>query len=219
MLLTVDQARYEPCRIFCVGMNYTAHIRELRNEIPESPVIFMKPATSLVEAGTVVRVPPHGKDLHYETEVVVLIGKESRPRTDAEARAAIAGVSLGLDLTLRDVQTALRKKGLPWEFSKAFEQSAPVTPFIPFGSGVDLGGLEFECRVNGEVRQRGHTKDMVFSIPALICSLARVWTLRPGDLLYTGTPEGVGSLKAGDRVEVAAPWLGQFAWEIGPVAA
>lgn len=214
MLLTVGQTGYTPCRVFCVGMNYAAHNRELRNETPENPVIFMKPATSLVEAGSVVHAPTHGQDLHYEAEVVVLIGKEARPRTDAEALAAIAGVSLGLDLTLRDVQAALRKKGLPWEFSKAFEQSAPVAPFVPFGPGVDLGGLEFECRVNGEVRQRGHTKDMVFSIPALICALARVWTLRPGDLLYTGTPEGVGALKAGDRVEVGAPWLGSSSWEI-----
>ncbi len=206
---------HTPCRIFCVGMNYAAHIRELKNEVPAAPVIFMKPLTSLVAPGEPIPVPTHGQDFHYETEVVALIGREGRPRTEAEARAAVSGITLGLDLTLRDVQQALRKQGHPWEACKAFDGSAPLGRMAPCSPELDLGRLVFTGKVNGEVRQRGNTADMVFSIPALICHLARMWTLRPGDLLYTGTPEGVGAIRAGDRITVEAPWCGAFEWTVG----
>ena len=214
MRLTVGNTPYEACRVFCVGMNYVAHIQELKNEIPKTPVIFMKPGTSLIGPSAVVPRPAHGDDLHYETEVVVLLGTTGRPRTDAEARAAIAGLSLGLDLTLRDVQVALRGKGLPWEFCKAFEASAPVGDFSPLTDDMDLANLAFTGAVNDRVRQTGNTGNMVFSIPTLIRELAKVWTLRPGDLIYTGTPEGVGALNTGDRLTVSAPWAGTFSWVI-----
>ena len=205
---------YTPCRIFCVGMNYAAHIKELKNDMPEAPVIFMKPVTSLMPPDTAVRVPTHGHDFHYETEVVVLIGREGRPSTEAEGRAFVAGVTLGLDLTLRDVQVALRKKGNPWEACKAFDGSAPLGILAACPSDLDLGKLVFTGSVNGAVRQQGNTADMVFSIPALICHLARMWTLRPGDLIFTGTPAGVGALHAGDTVTVEAPWCGTFTWTV-----
>lgn len=205
---------YTPCRIFCVGMNYAAHIRELKNEVPEAPVIFMKPVTSLVPPGARLSIPTHGHDFHYETEVVALIGREGRPQTEAEARAAVTGITLGLDLTLRDVQMTLRKKGQPWEACKAFDGSAPLGGMTACAPDLDLGRLPFTGSVNGEVRQQGNTADMVFSIPALVCHLARMWTLRPGDLIFTGTPAGVGALHAGDTVTVAAPWCGTFAWTV-----
>lgn len=214
MRLNAGGTGYEACRVFCVGMNYVAHIHELKNEIPATPVIFMKPATSLVGPGVKLVPPTHGHDLHYETEVVVLIGREGRPRTPAEARAFIAGLTLGLDLTLRDVQTALREKGLPWEFCKAFEGSAPVGDFSPPTEELDLGDLTFTGAVNDRIRQRGHTANMVFPITTLILELAKVWTLRPGDVLYTGTPEGVGALHRGDRLSVSAPWAGSFSWTV-----
>ena len=214
MKLMVGNTPYEACRVFCVGMNYVAHIQELKNEIPKTPVIFMKPWTSLIGPGAVIPRPVHGEDLHYETEVVVLLGTAGRPRTDAEARAAIAGLSLGLDMTLRDVQVALRGKGLPWEFCKAFEASAPVGDFTPLTDGMDLANLSFTGAVNDRVRQTGNTGNMVFSITTLIRELAKVWTLRPGDLIYTGTPEGVGALNTGDRLTVSAPWAGTFSWVI-----
>ena len=206
---------HTPGRIFCVGMNYAAHIRELKNTMPQAPVIFMKPVTCLVAPGRPIPVPTHGTDFHYETEVVAVIGREGRPANEAEARAFVGGITLGLDLTLRDVQAALRQQGHPWEACKAFDGSAPLGIVAPCPADLNLGDLRFVGRVNGEVRQRGHTADMVFSIPALVCHLARMWTLRPGDLIYTGTPEGVGALKAGDRLEVEAPWCGTFAWTVG----
>lgn len=206
---------YTPCRVFCVGMNYAAHIRELRNEIPAAPVIFMKPPTCLLAPGRRIPVPAHGSDFHYETEVVALIGREGRPRTGAEARAMVSGITLGLDLTLRDVQAALRKQGHPWEACKAFDGSAPLGDMAPCPPDLDLGALTFTGRVNGVVRQEGNTADMVFPIPELIVHLARMWTLKAGDLLYTGTPAGVGPLRTGDTVEITAPWCGTFAWTVG----
>lgn len=215
MNLCLGTEQVAPCRVFCVGMNYVEHIRELKNEIPASPVIFMKPATSLVPAGGTIAFPTHGTELHYETELVVLIGREGRPRTTQEARAAIGGLSLGLDMTLRDVQQALRPSGKPWELCKAFEGSAPVGHFVPLTPSLDLTDLSFSGSVNGLVRQQGNTSDLVFSITTLIQYLSEIWVLRPGDLVYTGTPVGVGPVKKGDRLAVEAPWCGRFEWKIG----
>ncbi|MCX7049525.1 MAG: fumarylacetoacetate hydrolase family protein [Candidatus Sumerlaeota bacterium] len=205
---------YIPCRVFCIGMNYGAHIKEMKNDLPKEVVIFMKPPQSLVAEGEAVGAPGHGKELHHEVEVVVLIGKEGRPQSDDEARSFIAGLSLGLDLTLRDVQRELKRKGMPWEISKAFEQSAPIAKFIPMTKETDLANLEFLCRVNGDLRQHGNSGNMIFPILTLIKEIAKVWTLRPGDMIYTGTPEGVGPIKAGDKITIAAPWLGSFSWDM-----
>lgn len=214
MKLKSGVLQFTPCRVFCVGMNYVAHIRELNNDIPASPVIFMKPATSLIPPGAPIRFPAHGRDLHYETEVVVLIGKGGSPGTPDEARASIGGLSIGLDMTLRDLQLALRPKGHPWELCKAFEDSAPVGNFVVPSPSLDLHHLSFTGEVNGRVRQTGNTSDLVFSITTLIQYLAGIWALQPGDLIYTGTPVGVGSVKKGDRLAVEAPWCGRFEWTI-----
>jgi 2-keto-4-pentenoate hydratase/2-oxohepta-3-ene-1,7-dioic acid hydratase in catechol pathway len=214
MKLSVGSHVYTPSRIFCVGMNYVEHIRELKNEIPSSPVIFMKPTTCLVPPGGSIPFPAHGHELHYETELVVLIGQEGRPRTQEEARAAIGGISLGLDMTLRDVQQQLRSKGKPWELCKAFDHSAPFGHFAPLLPSMNLGALNFTGSVNGRITQQGTTSDLVFPIATLICYLAEIWTLYPGDLLYTGTPKGVGPVKRGDQLSVEAPWCGRFEWTI-----
>ena len=214
MSCSTSFVKFSPNRIFCVGMNYLAHIRELHNSIPDSPVIFMKPASSLVAPGNPVRFPSHGKDLHYETEVVVLIGKEDRPESPAEARQAIGGISLGLDMTLRDLQLSLRPKGNPWELCKAFDESAPLGNIVELPDSLDLCNLSFTGMVNGQVRQQGNTSDLVFPITTLIQYLAGIWKLYPGDLIYTGTPVGVGSVVTGDRITVSAPWCGSFEWTI-----
>lgn len=214
MTMTVGTNRFEPCRIFCVGMNYVAHIRELNNTVPESPVIFMKPVTSLIAPGEPLLYPPHGRDLHYETEVVVVIGQAGRPETENEVRSMIGGLSLGLDMTLRDLQLQLRPKGNPWELCKAFEGSAPLGNPVPLTSSMDLANLPFTGSVNGQIRQNGNTSDLLFSITTLIQYLAGIWTLRPGDLIYTGTPVGVGAVVKGDHLEVAAPWFGRASWTV-----
>ena len=201
-------------RIFCIGWNYARHVRELSNNIPQAPVIFMKPAICLVPAGEAIHFPKHGHELHHEAEVVIQIGKEGRASTDEEARSFISGLTLGLDLTMRDVQRELKKNNQPWEAAKAFEQSAPMGEIVPYTPAIDLGNLTFMCKVNGIERQQGTTADMIFTIPRLIVEVGRIWLLRPGDLIFTGTPEGVGPLQIGDSVEVSGELFGKFAWKI-----
>jgi len=173
----------------------------------------MKPVSSIVAPGETLYRPRHGSLLHHEVEVVLLIGREGRDIPQANALSFITGVTLGLDLTLRDVQGRLRKAGLPWELSKSFEQSAPLG-FFKAPNSIDLENLSFTCSVNGELRQEGNTRDMIFSIKSLIHTLSGWWTLKPGDIIFTGTPSGVGPLEAGDRVDIDSPVAGPFSWTL-----
>lgn len=144
-------------RVFCVGRNYAAHAAELDNPIPDSLVVFLKPPQCLVPAGARLAVPAHGNELHHEAEVVLLIAREGKPATLSEAWDYVLGVSLGLDLTLRDVQQRLKQGGLPWEMAKSFEASAPIGQFVPTSDLQDPDRILFECRVNGQLRQSGDT--------------------------------------------------------------
>ncbi len=201
-------------RIFCIGRNYAEHIHELSNPVPERPVIFMKPATCLVRPGQDIHFPRHASELHHEVELVVKIGTMGRDIRKEDALTHVGAVTVGLDLTLRDLQKELKKKGLPWEMAKAFEQSAPAGDFIPCDETMDLHGLSFGCRVNGRQRQQGTAGDMIFSIEELIEHISRIWTLYPGDLIFTGTPAGVGPLEIGDTIEVHGDTIGSFSWRI-----
>jgi len=201
-------------RIFCIGRNYAEHVQELSNSIPEKPVIFIKPATCLVKPGEKILFPKHGRDLHHEVEIVIKIGSEGRVAREEEALSFVSGITIGLDLTLRDVQAELKKKGLPWEIAKAFEQSAPIGDFVPYDKSIDLNNISFGCKVNGIERQRGNSKDMIFSIPRLLVEISKIWILRPGDLIFTGTPSGVGQLKIGDTIQIESDLTGSFSWSI-----
>ncbi len=200
-------------RIFCIGRNYADHARELGNAPPPPegpPVVFMKPATSLIPPGNDVPWPRHGRELHHETEVVLRIGRTGSPADEEEALAFIDGISLGFDLTLRDVQARLKAEGLPWEMAKSFEGSALCGAFVD----VPWQRIAFTGSVNGDVRQSGDTDDMIFSAPRLVVELGKVWTLRPGDIVFTGTPAGVGPLAPGDGLVAESPLLGRFAWRM-----
>ena len=201
-------------RIFCIGRNYAEHIQELSNTVPEKPVVFIKPASCLVKPGEKIHFPKHGEELHHEVEIVVKIGSEGRVVREEEALSFVSAVTVGLDLTLRDVQADLKKKGLPWEIAKAFEQSAPIGSFVPYNKSIDLNNISFGCKVNGIERQRGNSRDMIFSISRLLVELSKIWMLRPGDLLFTGTPSGVGPLKVGDSIEIKSNLTGSFSWSI-----
>jgi acylpyruvate hydrolase len=201
-------------RIFCIGRNYAEHVHELSNTLPTKPVIFIKPMTCLVAPGQKIHFPKHGKILHHEVEIVVKIGKEGRAIKEEESLSFISAFTVGLDLTLRDVQEDLKKKGLPWEIAKAFEQSAPISEFIPYHQSLDLKNISFSCKVNGIERQRGNTSEMIFSFERLLVELSKIWMLQPGDLIYTGTPSGVGPLVIGDTIEIEADSIGSFSWSI-----
>ena len=202
-------------RIFCIGQNYVAHIRELNNPMPQKPVIFMRPLSCLVAPGESVHFPRHGKQLHFEVEVVVRIGKQGRDIDERDALSYVDAVTLGVDLTLRDLQIEAKQNGLPWDQAKAFEQSAPLGEFVAYDpASIDLNDLNFGCRINGELRQDGNTSDMLFGFERLIAELSSIWTLRPGDMIYTGTPSGVGSLKIEDEIEIESDQIGTFSWTI-----
>ena len=175
----------------------------------------MKPASNLVGSDQLLRYPRFGNELHHEVEVVLLIGKEGRDIPEDDSYSYISGVTIGLDLTLRDVQKKLKNSGLPWELSKSFEQSAPIGTFLPYDSKtLDLNNLPFTCHVNGHLRQDGNTRDLIFPIRKIISTLSGWWTLQPGDIIYSGTPSGVGPLLPGDQIEINSPEIGSFLWNI-----
>jgi 2-keto-4-pentenoate hydratase/2-oxohepta-3-ene-1,7-dioic acid hydratase in catechol pathway len=188
-------------RIFCIGRNYAEHIRELGNSPDDACLVFMKPASCVVPVGQPIVLPRGRGSVHHEAELVVMLGGGGN----------VTAITLGLDLTLRELQGELKKKGAPWELSKAFDHSAPLGEWAPY-RGEDLQGLEFSCDVNGQRRQTGHTKDMLFPVARIIGILSQTWALQAGDIIYTGTPAGVGPLAPGDRIALSAPGLGRFEW-------
>ena len=219
--ITVGERVIKPCRIFCIGENYTEHIRELggfnstlQSKNESQPVVFMKPVTSIVSLGESIHAPTHGDVLHHEVEVVVLLNGGGKNILIEDSLSCIAGVTLGLDITLRDVQVEVKKKGHPWELSKSFDQSSPLGLMRSYDDSFDLFDIPFACFVNEEKRQEGNTKDMIFSIPQIISFLSTVWELMPGDLIYTGTPSGIGIIKSRDEIILNSPILGRFAWTV-----
>lgn len=207
-------ARNTP-RIFCIGRNYAKHIAELGNTLSgKESVVFMKPASALVAPGEAITLPADAGAIHYEAELVVEIGTGGRAIAAERAREHIAAAGLGLDLTLRDVQTDLKNTGEPWEKAKAFDHSAPLGPLRALADDLDLADVHFELALDGAVRQRGHTADMLVGVTDLIAMLSRHWQLLPGDLIYTGTPEGVGPLRPGMHLAMSSPQLEAAEWTI-----
>lgn len=201
-------------RIFCVGRNYINHAMELNNQIPLTPVIFMKPATCLVSSEITTIQRTVKEEIHYEAELVLQIGKKGYFKETDTIDDTISGYTLGLDLTLRRLQRALKEKGLPWEKSKSFNHSSPIGRIIPINSCDEIRNLEFDCFVNNEKRQHGQVKNMIFSFEAILKEISRYWKLLPGDLIYTGTPEGVGILNSGDTIRIQSKQIGSFEWEL-----
>ena len=201
-VFTDDNTAYEARRIFCIGLNYFDHVQEFPGDKPE-PVIFMKPATSLVPENSVVPAVFHGETVHYETALTVLIGKDGVPANTEDAVSYIAGIGIGLDLTLRETQSRIRPMRSPWEISKAFDGAAPCSVFHRFDPATDkLDALEFTGTVGGTLRQHGETAKMISPIPDLLLYISGYWKLRKGDIIFTGTPSGVGPLKKGDVIEL-----------------
>ncbi len=187
-------------KVVCVGRNYLEHIQELNNVVPDEPVLFIKPFTSLVNLENPIKLPKHGNSCHHEIEIAVLIGEKIYETSMSEVEKAILGYALGLDLTLRDVQSGLKSKGLPWELAKAFDGSCPVSPFIRKEEVSDLQEISFSLKVNGETRQQGYTKMMMRGIVELVSIITKYFTLLPGDIVLTGTPTGVKELKPQDKL-------------------
>lgn len=195
-------------KIVCIGRNYVEHIKELGNQVPDKPVIFIKPASAIIGEGDKIVIPPHSSDCHHEVELAVLIGRQAKNVDAQTALAYVAGYAVALDLTLRDVQSAQKEKGLPWEIAKAFDTACPLSDFVPADQVADPQNLSIGLRVNDAIRQDGNTRDMMRSVAELIAAASTYFTLEPGDILLTGTPSGVGRIVSGDRLQAQIDQVG-----------
>jgi 2-keto-4-pentenoate hydratase/2-oxohepta-3-ene-1,7-dioic acid hydratase in catechol pathway len=188
-------------KILCVGRNYADHAKELGNQVPDEPVIFLKPKNSLLPPGNNLFYPAFTNELHYECELVVKINKNGKFIPAYRAHSYYEEISLGIDFTARDVQDKLKKKGLPWEKAKAFDSSAAVGMFVNLADMPNPKDIHFQLLKNSELVQDGHTRDMLFNIDAIIADISQYFSLNIGDLIFTGTPPGVGECVISDRLE------------------
>jgi len=189
-------------KIICIGRNYAEHAKEMKSEVPSEPVFFMKPETALLK-GSDFYYPEFTKDLHHEVEIVLKVSKNGKHIAEEFASGYYNEIGIGIDFTARDLQMKCKEKGLPWEKAKAFDNSAPVSNFISKDKFPSLSNLSFDLKINGKERQLGNTKDLLFSFEKVIAYVSRFVTLKTGDLIFTGTPEGVSAVNIGDVLEAS----------------
>ena len=211
-----EQARFPVRRIFCVGRNYAAHVREMgKDPDREPPFFFTKPGDAVVDSGATVPYPPETSNLHYEIELIVAIGREGFDVSPEAALDLVFGYGVGIDLTRRDLQFEARDKGRPWDWGKAFDRSAPIAPLHRVKSGRQLGEGRIWLAVNGTVKQDADLAELIWPVPDIISILSCSMELKPGDLIMTGTPAGVGPIVAGDKVTGGIDGLGTIDISIG----
>jgi 2-keto-4-pentenoate hydratase/2-oxohepta-3-ene-1,7-dioic acid hydratase in catechol pathway len=203
-----SKEEYTIGKIVCVGRNYAEHAKELGNEIPDKPVLFLKPASTLIYSGGEIIHPDYGNELHHEVELVLLIGETVRKVNKAQSEKAIIGYGVGLDMTLRDVQDGLKKKGHPWTLAKCFDTSAVISDFVLKKDYQLKPDEKLELKVNGVVKQSDNLKTMLFNPAGIVEYISSVMTLEKGDLIFTGTPAGVSRVNRGDKLEAK---LGEIA--------
>lgn len=199
-LRVVSGIEYQVGKILCIGRNYVDHINELGNELPAAPVIFSKPSSSIIGNGELIRIPPYSTECHHEVELALLIGRSGKSIPESKALEYISGYGVAIDLTLRDVQADLKKKGLPWDIAKGFDTACPLSDFAPASDVPDPQQLQIRLTVNGCIRQDGSTSLMIHSAAQLISHLSSIFTLEPGDVILTGTPAGVSKIVSGDKL-------------------
>lgn len=188
-------------KIICIGRNYAAHIEELKNEIPGNPVVFLKPDTALLKDGAPFFYPDFSKNVHHEAELVLKISKQGKYIQKKFAHRYFNEIGLGIDFTARDLQDQCKAKGLPWEIAKGFNGAAPLGGFKSVNGFEDLKNIDFHLNINGETRQKGNTSLMLFDFGTIIEYVSQFFMLKTGDLIYTGTPAGVGPVQIGDKLE------------------
>jgi 2-keto-4-pentenoate hydratase/2-oxohepta-3-ene-1,7-dioic acid hydratase in catechol pathway len=191
-------------KLLCIGRNYAEHADEMESDVPDRPMVFLKPATAVVRSGEAVRLPPQSRDVHHEIELVAVIGNEGRKIPKEEALDHVAAYAVGLDMTARDLQAEAKEKRHPWSVAKGFDTFAPLGPLTSAGDVDDPQDLTLRLEVNGETRQEASTRHMIFPMAELVHYCSQIFTLEPGDLLYTGTPSGVGPVEEGDELEATA---------------
>jgi len=206
---------YRVGKIVCIGRNYADHIAELGNTVPSQPVIFIKPATSILTEGGNIEIPDFSSDCHHEVELAVLIGKQGKNIAPKQVSDHIAGYGVAIDLTLRDVQSELKGKGLPWEIAKGFDTACPLSDFTPTDQITDAGNLQLKLWVNDELRQDGNSNLMLRTLPELIRYISGIFTLEAGDIILSGTPAGVGPIRSGDQLRAEIEQVGELKVSVG----
>jgi 2-keto-4-pentenoate hydratase/2-oxohepta-3-ene-1,7-dioic acid hydratase in catechol pathway len=205
--LPTAQTNVPVTKLLCIGRNYARHAAEMDSEVPDQPLVFLKPPSALISDGGAVVIPTASKDVHHEVELVAVIGTGGKNIPSEEALAHVDAYAVGLDMTARDLQSAAKRGGKPWSVAKGYDTFAPLGPLEPASSIRDPQNLSVRLVVNGEERQAATTRDMIFPVAELVAYCSRIFTLAPGDLIYTGTPEGVGSVAAGDNLEATVAGL------------
>ena len=198
--LPISGLNIRPGKVLCIGRNYAAHAAEMQSDIPEAPVIFLKPPTALIGDGGEVLLPPASQEVHHEVELVVLIGKKAKNIPVSDALKHVEGYALGIDMTARDLQAEAKRCGLPWSVAKGFDTFAPLGAFTSARDIFDPRHLGISLYVNGVIRQQESVSRMIFGVDELVAYASSIFTLMPGDLMYTGTPEGVAAVEDGDRL-------------------
>lgn len=201
---------YTVGKIVCLGRNYLDHIRELDNSVPDRAVIFCKPGSSLLADGGAVKIPEYSNDCHHELELALLVGKSGKNIQKEAALSYLVGYGVALDLTLRDLQSELKNKGLPWEISKGFDTSCPISDFTPSERVPNPNNLQLTLKVNGQIRQQGNTAQMMRSVEEIITEISNFYTLEAGDIILTGTPAGVSKIETGDVLEGTIEQVGSL---------
>ncbi|WP_175060066.1 fumarylacetoacetate hydrolase family protein [Thermococcus sp. 2319x1] len=204
----------KPSKIICLGRNYAEHARELGHEVPEEPVIFLKPPSALIGPNQTIILPRKSNHVDHEVELAVIIGKRAKRVSREEAMDYVMGYTIMLDITARDLQWEAKKKGLPWTVAKGFDTFAPIGPRIVDKREINVDDLEIGLKVNGEIRQLSRTSKMIFKVDEIIEYVSGIMTLEPGDIIATGTPEGVGPLRHGDVVEAWIEGIGTLREEV-----
>ena len=188
-------------KIICIGRNYAKHAKELKNSIPQEPLFFLKPETAIQPKGHPFFIPHFSNNIHYEVELVIKIDKNGKHIQEQFAHKYYSNIGLGIDFTARDIQEELKKKGLPWEKSKSFDGSAAISNQFLHKNDLNLQNLNFHLKKNGNIVQRGNINEMIFNIDQIISFISKYFTLKIGDLIFTGTPSGVSNVKTGDLLE------------------
>jgi acylpyruvate hydrolase len=201
-------------KILCIGRNYADHISELNNERPTEPVIFLKPDTAILKDNDPFYHPDFSKDIHHEVEIVLKINKVGKNIESKFAHKYYDEIGIGIDFTARDLQAKLKEKGLPWEKAKAFDNSAPISGFVSKTQFPDLKNLNFQLEINGEVRQKGNTEMMLWNFDEIIAEISKYFTLKTGDLIFTGTPAGVGKVNIGDKMVAFVEGMEMMSFEV-----
>jgi len=213
-VLLKPESVYRVGKIVCVGQNYVKHIDELSSKRYDTPVLFLKPSTSLLTDANPIRLPDFSNEVHHEVELALLVGKIARHINADNWREFIIGAGIALDLTLRDLQSIAKERGLPWAVAKGFDGSCPVSEFIAIDRIKNLQNLTIELRINGTLKQHGSTSEMIYPIGELLAYITNIFTLEPGDIVLTGTPAGVGKIKTGDHLEASITEIGSMAFEV-----